>query len=79
MGIISPEGELCFLGFAHKGASAPRSRTDVLIPSLGHLIPLRGIVEVWGLSRRKASSAFLASPTRALPRRAVELTFSSPA
>jgi hypothetical protein len=36
-------GELCILGFAHKGASAPRSRTEVLIPNLDHLIPLRGI------------------------------------
>ena len=43
MGIISPPGELCQFGFARKGASAPRSRTEVLIPSLGHLIPLREI------------------------------------
>jgi hypothetical protein len=27
----------------HKGAPAPGSRTQVLIPSLSHLIPLRGI------------------------------------
>ena len=45
---------------AGKGASAPGSRTEVLIPSLGHWIPLRGIVEVWGLSRLPASSANLA-------------------
>ena len=43
MGIISPPAELCQFGFARKGAPAPGSRTDVLIPSLGHYIPLRGI------------------------------------
>ena len=43
MGIISPLGELCQFGFAHMGAIAPGSRTEVLIPNLGHLIPLRGI------------------------------------
>ncbi len=35
--------ELCQFGFARKGASAPRSRTEVLIPNSAHLIPLRGI------------------------------------
>ncbi len=45
------------------GALAPGSRTEVLIPSKGHWIPLRGIGGGMGIiSPLRASSAKLASP-----------------